>query len=148
MFRQSIWYLEPTLSSSTDSALTLHQQIVNLKKPHGGHLDSLKEYMNRPSMGNIYFTGEDDEIWDVSSLDELVTMEPTTQDGITSSRSTVTLVKLYHGAIGRYLHVCSDTACISGRITLTVLLDRKKRRATIFETRFCTTTREYSRLSV
>ncbi len=91
-----------------DSALTLHHQIVNINKPHPGHLESLRDFMNRYSRGNMYLTGVDRNIWspDISSLDEFVTMEPTTQDGITSSRSTLSLVKVYHSIIGRHLHVC------------------------------------------
>ena len=59
-------------------------------------------------MGNMNLTGEDATIWEESRLDELVTMERSTLDGITSSRATVTLVELYHKAIGRHLHVSSN----------------------------------------
>lgn len=94
-----------TMLCFADAALVLHHQVVNLNKPHRVQLQALKNWMGRPTMGNMFLTGDDSEIWNESKLEQLVTMERSTQDGVSSSRSTMTLVKLYHQIIGRHIHV-------------------------------------------
>jgi hypothetical protein len=89
----------------TDEALLLHSKVVNLSRPHKGQMDSLREYMTRPTMGNIGLIGADKSVWsELANLDELVTMARDTPDGTTSAMST-RLVKLYHEVIGRRIHV-------------------------------------------
>lgn len=97
-----------------DDAIILHHQVVNLEKPHSGQLESLRLWMDRPSMGNMNLIGDDHSVWKDSKLDELITMARNTPDGATAATST-RLVKLYHSIIGRHIHVSSRTLdCLDG----------------------------------
>ncbi|VUC29070.1 unnamed protein product [Clonostachys rosea] len=83
-------------------ALLLHRQIVNLPQPPQGQVDSLNDWMRRPTRGNMYLKGSDGELWKDAKLNELMTMEQPTSDD--TSTSTIRVVKLYHSIIGQFIH--------------------------------------------
>ncbi|CAI6029845.1 unnamed protein product [Clonostachys chloroleuca] len=98
-------------------ALLLHRQIVNLPKPPQGQVDSLNDWMRRPTRGNMYLKGSDSELWKDSKLNELMTMEQPTSDD--TSSSTIRVVKLYHNIIGRFIHDEPDEQHMKNTIVYT-----------------------------
>lgn len=86
------------------AAMLLHQQVVDLNKPQQKQLQALRDWMFYPHRGRILLADVDVEVWKTTKLEELVTLEPKSTDGVTFSKSTLGLVRLYHRFIGRYLH--------------------------------------------
>jgi hypothetical protein len=85
--------------SSLDEALILHQTIVGMRKPSRSTLNFLRDWMRRPTMGNILLTGRDSNIWSDSDRKDLVCLD--TSD----SYATQALARLYHYLLGRHIHV-------------------------------------------
>jgi len=84
------------------AALAAHRQVVNFNRPNRTHLDSLNDWMSRPTRGNMSLIGSDSEIWSESPLHELISLGPSNQDA--GSPTTTRLVTWYHSVIGRFLH--------------------------------------------
>ncbi|KAM7215471.1 hypothetical protein V8F06_009137 [Rhypophila decipiens] len=81
-------------------ALLRHREVTRLASPQRSTLRFLQEWMHRETMGNIWFTGVDKDVWspEPDSKHDLVCVDDT------GPWITQYLVLLYHDILGRHVH--------------------------------------------
>ncbi|KAI3320413.1 hypothetical protein HD806DRAFT_506288 [Xylariaceae sp. AK1471] len=84
-------------------ALYYHKESLALRSPHHKLLEDLREWMERPTMGNIHILSSDWKTWSKCDSADLFTFENSAMDRFTSL-VTYTIVDIYHNLIGRYIH--------------------------------------------
>jgi hypothetical protein len=102
-----------------DEALDLHRTVLQMGRPSDLQLALFKQWMKRPTLGNVYLSGDDKDIWFESEKDDLITVwRPDSSYSVTSTLSKK-LVYYYHRFIGARIHVsaktgfvCSVLACL------------------------------------
>jgi hypothetical protein len=88
-----------------DEALLRHSRVLELRRPLQQQVKSLDTWMQRPSMGNVYLTGADRNIWSDPNIEDMVALKPASPDDNFTTDLTLTLVHRYHSLIGRRIHV-------------------------------------------
>ncbi|OIW23860.1 hypothetical protein CONLIGDRAFT_718817 [Coniochaeta ligniaria NRRL 30616] len=86
-------------------ALCLQKKTLSLRRPHPKVLKDLRDWMTRPSLGNITILSPDCRTWDKCPEMEkdLLTFEDSMMDGFTSFL-TYTIIDIYHSLLGRHIH--------------------------------------------
>ncbi|KAI8626077.1 hypothetical protein F5Y19DRAFT_488566 [Xylariaceae sp. FL1651] len=84
-------------------ALYFHKEILALRSPHRKLLEDLRQWMQRPTMGNIQILSFDCGTWETCNDFDLLTFENSTMDLFTSL-ITYTIVDIYHNLIGKHIH--------------------------------------------
>ena len=85
-------------------ALIRHRQTLDLGRPVTRQVKALNNWMERPSMGNVFLQGPDRDIWKNPDMDDLITLAPPATEIKFTNKYTVALVQFYNAAIGRHIH--------------------------------------------
>ena len=94
-----------SIDDAIDEALTLHRQVIEMGRPSDLQLNAFREWMERPTMGNVYLTGEDRRIWFETEREDLLTVwRPDSSYSVTSTLSNK-IIYIYHSLIGARVHV-------------------------------------------
>ena len=82
-----------------------YNKVYQLKRPLKRQIQSLNQWMERPSMGHVYLEGSDRDTWKKPNQDDMMTLEPASdEDGLTSNL-TLALIGYYNTIFGRHIHV-------------------------------------------
>lgn len=88
-----------------EEGLLRHRQLLELGRPPKRQVKSLREWMTRPSQGNVFLVGSDHNIWKDPELEEdLVGLAAKLEEESFSNSATVWLAQEYHRYIGRHIH--------------------------------------------
>ncbi|KAI1079385.1 hypothetical protein F5B20DRAFT_571101 [Whalleya microplaca] len=91
------------LMAGYQKALFYQSKMLSLRRPHRKHLEDLRQWMRRPTMGRIRIMSQDWRTWETCEESELLTFENSMMDGFTSW-ITYTLIDIYHNLLGRHIH--------------------------------------------
>jgi len=74
-------------------------------RPSDLQLNTFKEWMQRPTMGNVYLAGDDKDVWFKTAREDLLTVwRPDSAFSVTSTLSSK-IIYIYHSLIGARVHV-------------------------------------------
>lgn len=87
-------------------AILQRSMLQQQQEPSPQDLAFLQEWMKRPSMGGVYLTGRDRNVWEDPVHGDLIALKPIQKNSIFSSWVTTKFIRDFHRTIGRYFKVC------------------------------------------
>jgi len=84
----------------TDEAVLLWSEVTKLSSPSSRDLSNLQQWMNSSSMGSVFLTGQDRNVW--AEGKDLVAIKPGLMDNKVFQVLSETITPLYHYTFGRY----------------------------------------------
>ncbi|MCJ1382471.1 hypothetical protein MMC17_005584 [Xylographa soralifera] len=89
-------------------ALLRQSQLCQLGRPSPMDLEGLKEWMTRPSMGDVYLVGRDRNIWEAANTHDMISLQHRERETVFSRWVTKNLLRKYHNLIGRHIMKAED----------------------------------------
>ncbi|KAK0654787.1 hypothetical protein B0T16DRAFT_319657 [Cercophora newfieldiana] len=83
-------------------ALIRHRQTADLQRPVPGQVKALNEWMERPSMGNVFLQGVDRNLWRDPDFDDLASLAPPPVESNPTNGYTLALIQLYNKLVRIY----------------------------------------------
>ncbi|KAK4150397.1 hypothetical protein C8A00DRAFT_46194 [Chaetomidium leptoderma] len=91
-------------SGGFNEAILRHRRVLELRHPLASQIKALDEWMQRPTMGNVWLEGSDRKTWSEPNLEDMITLIPQSQEENFATDFTLKLIHEYNRLLGRHIH--------------------------------------------